>query len=135
MIKLCPKRDLNLGPSRIAVFEDFKATALTTQPPRLDQISKLVINFHRSIFLEKQYRRNCKKTIWKSWQNQTKLRKSKSDRNSGLIWIKTCSFSPWRSVHYYGNKILFFSTLWWHCFVSFFLENYSRVQDCTLKEL
>ena len=29
---------MNLGPSRIAVFEDCKATALTTQPPRLDII-------------------------------------------------------------------------------------------------
>ena len=30
------KRDLNLGQSRIAVIEDCKAIALTTQPPRLD---------------------------------------------------------------------------------------------------
>ena len=29
-------RDLNLGPSRIAVFEDCKASALTTKPPQLD---------------------------------------------------------------------------------------------------
>ena len=28
-------QDLNLGPGRIAAFEDFKAAALTTQPPRL----------------------------------------------------------------------------------------------------
>ena len=34
-----PKRDLSLGPSTIAVFEDYKATALTTQPPWLDEIS------------------------------------------------------------------------------------------------
>ena len=31
-----PKRDLNLVPSRVAIFEDCKATTLTTQPPRLD---------------------------------------------------------------------------------------------------
>ena len=37
MIILCPKQDLNLGPSRIADFDDSKATALTTQPPRLDK--------------------------------------------------------------------------------------------------
>ena len=36
LIILCPKQDLNLGPSRIAVFKDCKATALITQPPRLD---------------------------------------------------------------------------------------------------
>ena len=36
---LCPKRDLNLGLSRIAVFEDCKLTALTTQPPRLVSIT------------------------------------------------------------------------------------------------
>ena len=30
-----PERDLNLGPSRIAVFEDCKAIALTTQSPQL----------------------------------------------------------------------------------------------------
>ena len=28
--------DLNLGPSKIAVFEDCKDAALTTQPPWLD---------------------------------------------------------------------------------------------------
>ena len=33
--------DSNLGLSRIAVFEDCKATALTTQPPGLDyKVSK-----------------------------------------------------------------------------------------------
>ena len=32
----CTKRDSNLGPSSIAVFEDCKATVLTTQPPQLD---------------------------------------------------------------------------------------------------
>ena len=31
-----PLLDLNLGPSRIDVFENCKGTALTTQPPRLD---------------------------------------------------------------------------------------------------
>ena len=31
----CPEQDLNMGPSRIAVFEDCKATALTTQRPWL----------------------------------------------------------------------------------------------------
>ena len=31
-----PERDSNLGPSRIAVFEDCKAIALITQPPRMD---------------------------------------------------------------------------------------------------
>ena len=33
---MCPEQNSNLGPSRIAVFEDCKATALNTQPPRLD---------------------------------------------------------------------------------------------------
>ena len=37
MIILFPKRDLKLGPSRIAVFEDCKATVLPTQPPGLDK--------------------------------------------------------------------------------------------------
>ena len=41
MIILCHKQDLNLGPSRIAVFKDCKATALTAQPPRLDQNLKV----------------------------------------------------------------------------------------------
>ena len=43
MIILCPKGDSNLGLSRIriAVVEDCKATALTTQPPRLDGILTL----------------------------------------------------------------------------------------------
>ena len=31
-----PEWDSNLGLSRIVVFEDCKATALTTQPPKLD---------------------------------------------------------------------------------------------------
>ena len=30
-----PRGGLKLGPSRTAVFEDYKATALTTQPPGL----------------------------------------------------------------------------------------------------
>ena len=33
---LSPERDSNLGLSRIPVFEDGKATALTTHPPQLD---------------------------------------------------------------------------------------------------
>ena len=33
---MCPKWDLNLGLSRIAVFEDCKAIAPTTQPPQKD---------------------------------------------------------------------------------------------------
>ena len=40
---LCPKQDLSLGPSKIAVFEDCQATALTTQPPRLDEIKRFVL--------------------------------------------------------------------------------------------
>ena len=36
MIILCPKWDLNQGPSQMALFEDCKATAVTTQPPWLD---------------------------------------------------------------------------------------------------
>ena len=35
---LSPEHDSNLGLSRIAVFEDCKATALTTQPPWLDPV-------------------------------------------------------------------------------------------------
>ena len=31
LFSACPERDSNLGPSKIAVFEDRKATALTTQ--------------------------------------------------------------------------------------------------------
>ena len=31
-----PKQDSNLGPRRIAIFEDCKATALKTQPPGLN---------------------------------------------------------------------------------------------------
>ena len=41
MTVICPKQDLSLDPSRIAVFEDSKATALTTQPPWLDGVEKL----------------------------------------------------------------------------------------------
>ena len=36
-----PEPDSTLGPSRIAVFEDCKATALTTQPPRLNIFLRL----------------------------------------------------------------------------------------------
>ena len=36
--KAYPERDLSLGPSRNAVFEDCKATNLTSQPPQLDQV-------------------------------------------------------------------------------------------------
>ena len=32
-----PEGDSNLVLSRIAVFEDYKATALTAQPPQLDE--------------------------------------------------------------------------------------------------
>ena len=32
----CPKQDLNLDRSKITVFEDCNAIALTTEPPRLD---------------------------------------------------------------------------------------------------
>ena len=42
---MCPERDSNLGPSRIAVFQDWKATALITQPPRLDDSQTLVDHF------------------------------------------------------------------------------------------
>ena len=42
MIILRPKQDLNLSLSRIAVFEDCKATGLTTQPPRLDKVAKFI---------------------------------------------------------------------------------------------
>ena len=31
------------GPSRIAVFKDYKATALTSQPPRLDPIKMILL--------------------------------------------------------------------------------------------
>ena len=33
---LCPERDLKLGHCRMAVFEDFQATMLATQQPRLN---------------------------------------------------------------------------------------------------
>ena len=46
----CPKQDLNLGQSRIAVFEDYKATALTTQPSQLDKLFNQLSGF-RSICL------------------------------------------------------------------------------------
>ena len=42
MIIVCPKQDLNLGLSRIAVFEDCKATGLTTQPQWLDKVAKFI---------------------------------------------------------------------------------------------
>ena len=35
-------QDLNLGPSRIAVFEDCKVTALTIQPLRVELIITLL---------------------------------------------------------------------------------------------
>ena len=41
----CTELDFNLGPSSIAVFEDCKATALTTQPLRLDSPCKLYLYF------------------------------------------------------------------------------------------
>ena len=37
------KRNLNLGPSRLAVFEDCKVTSLSTKPPRL--VNKQIISF------------------------------------------------------------------------------------------
>ena len=40
-----PKQDLNLGQSRIAVFEDCKDTALTTQPSQLDKLFKQLFWF------------------------------------------------------------------------------------------
>ena len=40
-----PEWDSNLDPSRIAVFEDCKATALTTQPPRLDNVLSYFVLF------------------------------------------------------------------------------------------
>ena len=39
-----PEQDSNLGPIRIAVFEDYKATALTTQPPGLDYFLFCILN-------------------------------------------------------------------------------------------
>ena len=44
MIVLCPMQDLNLGPSRIAVFEGCKAIALTAQSLRLDLMSVVYIS-------------------------------------------------------------------------------------------
>ena len=38
------KRDSNLGLSRIAIFEDCRATALTTQPTWLDSFSEFTMN-------------------------------------------------------------------------------------------
>ena len=38
-----PEWDLNMGLSRIAVFQDCKATALTTQPPRLDSSLSITV--------------------------------------------------------------------------------------------
>ena len=40
IIHLCPKQDLNPGSSRIAIFYECKATALTNQPPRLNNINR-----------------------------------------------------------------------------------------------
>ena len=41
LFSACSEQDSNLGPSGIAVFEDYKATALTIQPSRLDPIAQL----------------------------------------------------------------------------------------------
>ena len=49
---LAPKRDLHLGLSRIAVFEDCKATALTTQPPLLN-VFKCLTSFWVLLILGK----------------------------------------------------------------------------------
>ena len=61
MIILCPKQDLNLGPSRIAVFKDCKATALITQPLTfqikgymITILETLVNNTNFSILIEAQ---------------------------------------------------------------------------------
>ena len=60
---MCHKQDWNLGLSQIAVFDDFKATALTTQPPWMDR----VFQQHKHICqpFHKQMSFTCKKQVLK----------------------------------------------------------------------
>ena len=55
MILLSPKRDLNLVPSRIAVFKDCKAAAQTTRPPRLDPSHFFTFLFPCILFIHMFY--------------------------------------------------------------------------------
>ena len=58
-----PKQDSNLGPSRIAIFRDCKATALTTQPPWLVFLLAPILSYKaRPIFnrLQDLWNRSCK---------------------------------------------------------------------------
>ena len=56
-----PEQDSNLGPSRIAATEDCKATALTTQPPRL--VHERVKNKTKNVVLLGAYW-ECSWYIW-----------------------------------------------------------------------
>ena len=48
---LCPEWNLNLSQCRMAVFEDYEATTLTIQPPRLDELVSLTLTL-QSLFFE-----------------------------------------------------------------------------------
>ena len=61
------EQDSNLGSSRIAVFGDCKATALTTQPPRLDALWRLL---YIEIFCQKPSC-NFKSVLTGGWRYDT----------------------------------------------------------------